>query len=91
MPEYRLYYLDRNSHIVGREEFVAEDDNAALMIAVSLHEKSDRPHSSVMLWQRARQVFATDEVTGPLVVFASASGKELDASTRVQAQPPDPQ
>ena len=40
MPEYRLYYLDRNSHIVGRDEFMAEDDSAALTIAVSLHEKA---------------------------------------------------
>ena len=74
MFEYRLFYLDRNSHAIGREEFVAEDDNAASMIAVLLCEKSDRPHFGLMLLQRARQVFATYEVTGPLVVFASAIG-----------------
>ena len=92
MPEYRLYYLDRNSHIVGRDEFMAEDDSAALTIAVSLHEKSDRPHFGLMLWQRARQEFATDEVTGPLVVFLPRrSATERGASARVQAQPPDPQ
>jgi hypothetical protein len=70
MSEYRLYYMDRNNHVVGREEFVAEDDNAALIVAASLHEKSERTHSGLMLWQEARQVFATDEVGDRLLVFS---------------------
>ncbi len=75
MFEYRLYYLDRSSHVIGREEFVAEDDTAALTITASLHEQSDRAHTGLMLWQGARQVFATDEISGALVIFAAATGK----------------
>jgi hypothetical protein len=77
MSDYRLYYLDRDSHVIGREEFVAEDDNAALMTATSLHEKSDRMHSGLMLWQGARQVFATDEASGPVVVFSLPPRKQV--------------
>lgn len=75
MAEYRLYYLDRKSHVIGRVEFVAEDDNAALMTATSLHEESDHTHSGLMLWQGVRQVFATDEISGPLVVFSVHSAQ----------------
>ena len=70
MAGYRLYYLDKNGHIIGREEFVADDDNAALIRAASFHQTSDRGHSGLMLWQGARQVFATDERTDRLVVFS---------------------
>jgi hypothetical protein len=73
MSEYRLYYLDARSHIVGRDEFVAEDDNAALMVAASLHERDDHTHSGLMLWQCTRQVFATDEATSRVVVFSVAA------------------
>ncbi len=76
MLGYRLYYLDRNSHIIGRDEFVAEDDNAALLMAASLHEKSRRAHSGLMLWQRARQVFATDEASAPLLVVSLPTSKQ---------------
>jgi hypothetical protein len=64
MAEYRLYYLDRNNHIIGREEFCAEDDEAALSVAASLHEASDRDHhAGLMLWRGTRQIFATDSST----------------------------
>lgn len=61
MAGYRLYYLDRQSHIVGRDEFFAEDDRAALAVAGSLHEASRRPHEGLMLWQGARQVFSSED------------------------------
>ena len=61
MVGYRFYYLDQHSHVIGREEFFAEDDNAALITAASLREASERAHAGVMLWQGTRQVFATDE------------------------------
>jgi hypothetical protein len=75
MSEYRLYYLDRNSHVIGREEFVAGDDTAALLTAASLHEESERTHSGLMLWQGARQVFATDEISTALVVLSAAAAE----------------
>lgn len=74
MDGYRLYYLNSSSHIIGREEFFAEDDNAALVIAASLHEANKRPHSGLMLWQGARQVFSTDENSDRLVVFSLPTG-----------------
>jgi hypothetical protein len=74
MVGYRLYYLDKLSHIVGREEFFAEDDNAALMVAASLHRTSERVHAGLMLWAGARQVFATDENSDRLVVFSIPAG-----------------
>jgi hypothetical protein len=69
MAGYRLYYLDRNNHIIGREEFYAEDDDAALSVSASLHESSDHRHAGLMLWQGARQVFATDNQKGTALVF----------------------
>jgi hypothetical protein len=61
MQGYRLYYLDRHGHIIGRDEFFADDDAAALVKAIGLHEKSERAHSGLMLWQSVRQVFVTDD------------------------------
>lgn len=77
MLGYRLYYLDRNSHIIGRDEFVADDDSAALQTAASLREASDRAHSGLMLWQGARQVFATDEASAPLLVVSLHTSKQV--------------
>lgn len=77
MLGYRLYYLDRNSHIIGRDEFVADDDSAALVTAASLHEATDRTHVGLMLWQGARQVFATDEASGPVVVFSLPTRQQV--------------
>ena len=74
MIGYRLYYLDTHSHIVGREEFFAEDDDAALMIAAPLREASARAHSGLMLWQGARQIFSTDEVRAPAAVLSFRAG-----------------
>ncbi|HEX3972817.1 MAG TPA: hypothetical protein VHX19_15930 [Stellaceae bacterium] len=64
MAGYRLYYLDRNNHIIAREEFYAADDDAALSVAASLHESSEHRHAGLMLWQGTRQVFATDHKEG---------------------------
>lgn len=74
---YRLYYLDKHSHIIGREEFFAEDDDAALLTAASLHEASERRHSGLMLWQGARQIFATDERSDCLVFFPLPAGARV--------------
>jgi len=72
MAGYRLYYLDKDGHVVGREEFLAEDDDAALSVAASFHHRRERVHAGVMLWQGARQVFATDDDGAPLVVLPTA-------------------
>lgn len=74
MIGYRFYYLDQHSHIIGREEFFADDDKMALTIAASLREASERAHAGVMLWQGTRQVFATDENSDCLVVFSFPAG-----------------
>ena len=70
MVGYRLYYLDKHSHVIDREEFFAEDDSAALMVAASLHETTECRHSGLMLWQGTRQVFTTDESSDCLVFFS---------------------
>ena len=77
MVGYRLYYLDKHSHIVGREEFFAEDDSAALVVGASLHRTSERRHSGLMLWQGARQVFATDESGDCLLFFSCPTGARV--------------
>ena len=74
MIGYRLYYLDKHSHITGREEFFAADDHEALVVAASFHEASERVYSGLMLWQGARQVFTTDENSDCLVFFPLAAG-----------------
>ena len=74
MVGYRFYYLDQHSHIIGREEFFADDDKAALIIAASLREASERAHAGVMLWQGTRQVFTTDENGDCIVVFSFPAG-----------------
>lgn len=61
MGEYRLYFLDANSHVIARIEFVARNDALALRAAASLAAETNDKHSGYMLWQGARQVFATDE------------------------------
>jgi hypothetical protein len=61
MGEYRLYFLDAESHVIARAEFVARDDALALRVAASLAEATNDTHSGYMLWQGARQIFATDE------------------------------
>jgi hypothetical protein len=76
MIGYRLYYLDQHSHIIGREEFLAEDDNAALLTAASLHETSECAHAGLMLWQGAREVFTTDENSDCLVFFSLPKGAQ---------------
>ena len=76
MLGYRLFYLDRKSHIIGRDEFMADDDSVALQTAASLHKSSDRAHSGLMLWQGARQVFASDEASASLFVVSLPTSKQ---------------
>jgi hypothetical protein len=61
MSEYRLYFLDAESHVIARLEFVARNDALASRVAASLAEETNDKHSGYMLWHGARQVFATDE------------------------------
>jgi hypothetical protein len=61
MGEYRLYFLDAESHVIARAEFVARDDALGLRVAASLAEETNDTHSGYMLWQGVRQIFATGE------------------------------
>lgn len=55
MQGYRFYLLNADGRIIGREEFAAETDEAALAKARALFATLDCP--AFELWQERRQVF----------------------------------
>jgi hypothetical protein len=52
MPDYRLYFLDGDSHIQGAEDLCAGDDAAAISLAQQRGETSP-----VELWTGSRKVW----------------------------------
>ena len=55
MPDYRLYFLDGDSHIQGAEDLCAGDDAAAINLARKRGESSP-----VELWTGSRKVWRFD-------------------------------
>lgn len=55
MPEYRLYYLDRQDHITAAENFEAANDAEAIVRAEILCRQNPACHG-VELWQGTRVV-----------------------------------
>jgi len=51
MMSYRLFFFDGGGHIQKAHEFVADDDTAAIKIAVAWREGR-----RMELWQRDRRV-----------------------------------
>ena len=51
MPEYRLYFLNPDGHIIRRVEFEAPNDEQALA-----HAKRFADGKALEVWQRARKV-----------------------------------
>ena len=55
MPDYRLYFLDGDSHIQGAEDLYAGDDAAAINLAQQCGETAP-----VELWTGSRKVWRFD-------------------------------
>ena len=55
MPDYRLYFLDGDSHIHGSEDICAGDDGAAISLAQDWAEKGP-----LELWTGSRKVWRLD-------------------------------
>ena len=61
MREYRLYFLGPDGDFVGRREFVAADNAAALHAACCIYDQVPTPHHGFELWQERRCLYADTE------------------------------
>jgi hypothetical protein len=61
MADYRLYYM-RDGHIMGREEFHADSDEAAVVYASEL-----RGGKAAELWQRLRKIWSFEAHPEPWI------------------------
>jgi hypothetical protein len=53
---YRLFFLDRNGAVEARDEFEADSDGAALLIAAQLFDACSEPYADYELWAGARRL-----------------------------------
>ena len=53
MPNYRIYQIDKNDHVISRKESVAPTDEAALEAAMQYLDLGD---GDVEVWDHARKV-----------------------------------
>ena len=56
MATYRVYFIDRTDAIVGRDDFGADDDAQAMIIARKLRDACSDLCSGFQLWQQVRRV-----------------------------------
>ena len=68
MTGYRLYFVDDKGAILAREEFIAADDAAALMISDLVYRACSDACYSYELWQGERRVIAFDNPRDDLIV-----------------------
>lgn len=54
---YRVYFLSPNGDIRNVDEFVANDDRLALMLADGLHEAVSDIYAGYELWQGSRRIY----------------------------------
>ena len=60
MAGYRLYFVDDKGAIQAREEFIAADDDAALIVSEVVYRACSDACFSYELWQGDRRVIAYD-------------------------------
>jgi hypothetical protein len=76
VPLYRVYFRNQHSFIIGRDDFPAEDDQHAIVIAQTLAHACSDLCSRFELWRNERRVDA--EVSGHF------SSNSAEITTRVQ-------
>lgn len=64
MSEYRLYFVDQKGAIQAREEFIAPNDDAAIVISDWVCRACSDTCHSYELWQGDRRVIAFDDSRG---------------------------
>jgi hypothetical protein len=65
VPFYRVYFRNQHAFIVGRDDFVAVDDEDAVVIAKTLADACSDLCARFELWQSKRRVDASPEQTIP--------------------------
>ena len=58
MPLYRIYFRNQHAFIIGRDDFPANDDTHAIVIARTLADACSDLCSRFELWQSERQLDA---------------------------------
>jgi hypothetical protein len=76
---YRLYFLDANSRIQARQDFVAEDDGEAQMIGRLLWRACADCYEGYELWQTARRL-AYESTASLSAAFAVPSIEQIDCN-----------
>jgi hypothetical protein len=59
VPLYRIYFRNQHAFIIGRDDFPANDDAHAIVIARTLADACSDLCSTFELWQSARRVEAS--------------------------------
>src|SRR5215468_3535717 len=67
MPTYRVYFRNQHTFIIGRDDFVAADDEDAVVIAQTLADACSDLCTRFELWQSKRRVDTSPEQTIPNV------------------------
>lgn len=82
-PSFRIYFRGPEGVILGRDDFEAEDDRAAMAIAAALGRTCSDVCSRVELWQGSRRVEAA--VPAPAMAAAERlTAAMLDALEQVE-------
>ncbi len=77
-PSYRIYFRDRAGRIVGRDDFAAEDDLAAMAIAQLLRDACSDVCETFDLWRGTRHV------DGSFGIVARPSESATEITARMQ-------
>jgi hypothetical protein len=77
MDRYRVYFRSQWGAIIGREEFIAANDAAAVGIAKSAWEASSDICYSYDLWQGCRQVIVLPNIEA-MSIAAQESALDLE-------------
>lgn len=82
MSEYRLYFVDQKGAIQAREEFIAPDDDAAVMVSDWVCRACSDTCQSYELWQGDRRVIAfNDSRSGNVVAPTDRQTLEIQQIT----------
>ena len=70
MPLYRIYFRNQHEFVIGRDDFPADDDEHAIVIARMLADACSDLCSTFELWHSARRVDAS--ASGQIISNADA-------------------
>ena len=81
MPAYRMYFTTRLGSIVGRQDFEAEDDVAAIRVAHALFDACSDTCESFDLWQGTHQIRVPEPHRYPQLSDVSDNLQEIAVKT----------